>query len=171
MRPRLIISLLKLKLFSQGNIKNFNFILNIGIFLGIFAVTSTLISIFQENKITNLERKISKTNLIIETINTNMSIIPKKIIVLENIKNDYLKQNDFLYTIYFSNLNKLNPNLVSSYEVYYKPTINFVNFVNNSFITLEQFNNINTFLKILDKNPYAQTIYIDEKKRKSMKKS
>ena len=59
MRYRCLFNFLKLAAGSKG-IKKINLFLNFAIFLSIFAITSTLISIYYESKITSLERKITK---------------------------------------------------------------------------------------------------------------
>ena len=54
--------LLKISLLTSKTLKNIKLALNIGIFISIFAITATLISIYYETKINNTEKKFSITN-------------------------------------------------------------------------------------------------------------
>ena len=59
MRYRFLFNFLKLSSLIQRN-KKINLFLNFAIFLSVFAISSTLISIYYESKITSLEKNNKK---------------------------------------------------------------------------------------------------------------
>ena len=84
MRYRFLLNFLRLTAASKG-FKKINFFLNFAIFLSIFAITSTLISIYYESKITSLEREITKNEITLDILSVSTLAIPGKVLSLENI--------------------------------------------------------------------------------------
>ena len=93
MRYRFLFNFLKLTAATKG-IRKINLFLNFAIFLSIFAITSTLISIYYESKITSLERKITKNEITLDILSVSTLAIPGKVLSLENIADDIKKNNE-----------------------------------------------------------------------------
>ena len=91
MRYRFLFNFLKVSLATKG-VSKINVFLNLAIFLSIFAITSTLISIYYESKITDIEKKISKNDITLDILSLNTMAIPGKVLGLENISNDVKKK-------------------------------------------------------------------------------
>ena len=87
MRYRFLFNFLKVSLVTKG-INKINIFLNLAIFLSIFAISSTLISIYYESKITDIEKKIAKNDTILDVLSASTLSIPTKVLGLENISND-----------------------------------------------------------------------------------
>ena len=106
MRYRFLFNFLKVSLATKG-VSKINVFLNLAIFLSIFAITSTLISIYYESKITDIEKKISKNDITLDILSLNTMAIPGKVLGLENISNDVKKNNDIINYLYFSKIGQL----------------------------------------------------------------
>ena len=63
MRYRFLFNFLKVSLVTKG-LSKINIFLNLAIFLSIFAISSTLISIYYESKITDIEKKIALPEIV-----------------------------------------------------------------------------------------------------------
>ena len=84
MRYRFLFNFLKISLVTKG-VTKINVFLNVAIFLSVFAIKSTLISIYYESKITNIEKKISKNDITLDILSLSTLAIPGKVLGLENI--------------------------------------------------------------------------------------
>ena len=100
MRYRFLFNFLKVSLVTKG-LSKINIFLNLAIFLSIFAISSTLISIYYESRITDIEKKISKNEITLDILSLNTMAIPGKVLGLENISNDVKKNNDIINYFYF----------------------------------------------------------------------
>ena len=100
MRYRFLFSFLKSSLLTKG-ISKIRLFLNVAIFLSVFAISSTLISIYYESKITQIEKKIADNDLLLDVLSVSTLAIPGKVLGLENISNDVTKNNDILNYFYF----------------------------------------------------------------------
>ncbi len=137
MRYRFLFNFLKVSLVTKG-VSKINIFLNLAIFLSIFAITSTLISIYYESKITDIEKKISKNDITLDILSLNTMAIPGKVLGLENISNDVKKNNDIINYLYFSKIGQL----VDEYELYYRPVINLSNYLSNNFTTIKLYEDL-----------------------------
>ena len=86
MRYRFLFNFLKVSLVTKGFTK-INIFLNLAIFLSVFAISSTLISIYYESRITDIEKKISKNEITLDVLSLSTTSIPVKVLGLENISN------------------------------------------------------------------------------------
>ena len=134
MRYRFLFNFLKLTAATKG-IKKINLFLNFAIFLSIFAITSTLISIYYESKITSLERKITKNEITLDILSVSTLAIPGKVLSLENIADDIKKNNDVINYFYFTKVGSI----YDDYERYYRPVMSIAEYLNANF------NHINAF--------------------------
>ena len=137
MRYRFLFNFLKVSLVTKG-VSKINVFLNLAIFLSIFAITSTLISIYYESKITDIEKKISKNDITLDILSLNTMAIPGKVLGLENISNDVKKNNDIINYLYFSKIGQL----FDEYELYYRPVINLSNYLSNNFTTIKLYEDL-----------------------------
>ena len=128
MRYRFLFSFLKSSLLTKG-IGKIRLFLNVAIFLSVFAISSTLISIYYESKITQIEKKIADNDLLLDVLSVSTLAIPGKVLGLENISNDVTKNNDILNYFYFSKIGQL----FDEYELYYRPVIALSNYLDNNF--------------------------------------
>ena len=125
MRYRFLFNFLKLAAGSKG-IKKINLFLNFAIFLSVFAITSTLISIYYESKITSLERKITKNEITLDILSVSTLAIPGKVLSLENIADDIKKNNDVINYFYFTKVGSI----YDDYERYYRPVMSIAEYLN-----------------------------------------
>ena len=85
MRYRFLFSFLKSSLLTKG-IGKIRLFLNVAIFLSVFAISSTLISIYYESKITQIEKKIADETTKIKVIMKNWYLKTNK---SNNVRNKY----------------------------------------------------------------------------------
>ena len=152
MRYRFLFNFLKLAAASKG-IKKINFFLNFAIFLSIFAITSTLISIYYESKITSLERKITKNEITLDILSVSTLAIPGKVLSLENVADDIKKNNDVINYFYFTKVGSI----YDDYERYYRPVMSIAEYLNSNFEHIKAFNEVTSmkdqeFLKGVNEN-------------------
>ena len=134
MRYRFLFNFLKISLVTKG-VTKINVFLNVAIFLSVFAITSTLISIYYESKITNIEKKISKNDITLDILSLSTLAIPGKVLGLENISNDIKKNNDIINYVFFSKIGQI----FDEYELYYRPVIHLSNYLSNNFSVIKNF--------------------------------
>ena len=137
MRYRFLFSFLKSSLLTKG-ISKIRLFLNVAIFLSVFAISSTLISIYYESKITQIEKKIAENDLLLDILSVSTLAIPGKVLGLENISNDVTKNNDILNYFYFSKIGQL----FDEYELYYRPVIALSNYLGNNFEVIKNFDGV-----------------------------
>ena len=137
MRYRFLFNFLKLAAASKG-IKKINLFLNFAIFLSVFAISSTLISIYYESKITSLERKITKNEITLDILSVSTLAIPGKVLSLENIADDIKKNNDVINYFYFTKAGSI----YDDYERYYRPVMSIAEYLNANFEHIKAFNEV-----------------------------
>ena len=152
MRYRFLFNFLKLAAAYKG-IKKINLFLNFAIFLSIFAITSTLISIYYESKITSLERKITKNEITLDILSVSTLAIPGKVLSLENVADDIKKNNDVINYFYFTKVGSI----YDDYERYYRPVMSIAEYLNSNFEHIKAFNEVTSmkdqeFLKGVNEN-------------------
>ena len=160
MRYRFLFSFLKSSLLTKG-ISKIKLFLNVAIFLSVFAISSTLISIYYESKITQIEKKIADNDLLLDVLSVSTLAIPGKVLGLENISNDVTKNNDILNYFYFSKIGQL----FDEYELYYRPVINLSNYLSGNFTIIKTFEDL---INIKDEEMVKN---IDKKIFKDLKKN
>lgn len=154
MRYRFLFNFLKVSLVTKG-LSKINIFLNLAIFLSVFAISSTLISIYYESKITDIEKKISKNEITLDVLSLSTTSIPVKVLGLENISNDVKKNNDIINYFYFSKIGQL----FDEYELYYRPVINLSNYLSGNFTIIKTFEDLinikdEEMVKNIDKKIY-----------------
>ena len=154
MRYRFLFNFLKVSLVTKG-LSKINIFLNLAIFLSIFAISSTLISIYYESRITDIEKKISKNEITLDVLSLSTTSIPVKVLGLENISNDVKKNNDIINYFYFSKIGQL----FDEYELYYRPVINLSNYLSGNFTIIKTFEDLinikdEEMVKNIDKKIY-----------------
>ncbi len=137
MRYRFLFNFLKVSLVTK-ELSKINIFLNLAIFLSVFAISSTLISIYYESKITDIEKKISKNEITLDVLSLSAISIPVKVLGLENISNDVKKNNDIINYFYFSKIGQL----FDEYELYYRPVINLSNYLSGNFTIIKTFEDL-----------------------------
>ena len=137
MKPRLLRNLLSLKL-SSLSLNKIKLILNIGIFLSIFAITSSITSIYFESKITNLENKIYKNNNLNDVLSISTTMLPKKISNLEKIINNFNASNDVRVFFYLSKSGEI----FDERELYYMPTMNLIGYLKGQLNIVDDIENV-----------------------------
>ena len=137
MRYKFLFNFLKVSLVTKG-LSKINIFLNLAIFLSVFAISSTLISIYYESKITDIEKKISKNEITLDVLSLSTTSIPVKVLGLENILNDVKKNNDIINYFYFSKIGQL----FDEYELYYRPVINLSNYLSSNFTIIKTFEDL-----------------------------
>ena len=160
MRYRFLFNFLKVSLVTKG-LSKINIFLNLAIFLSVFAISSTLISIYYESKITDIEKKISKNEITLDVLSLSAISIPVKVLGLENISNDVKKNNDIINYFYFSKIGQL----FDEYELYYRPVINLSNYLSGNFTIIKTFEDL---INIKDEEMVKN---IDKKIFKDLKKN
>ena len=96
MRPSLL-RMVRLGLLQDLTQKRLKLILNIAIFLSVFAIASTLISISIEQKINSNQKKIAENNLLIDIASLSIDNLPSNINSLTTIINDSKKNNELMF--------------------------------------------------------------------------
>jgi len=173
MRYRFLFNFLKLTAATKG-IKKINLFLNFAIFLSIFAITSTLISIYYESKITTLERKITKNEITLDILSVSTLAIPGKVLSLENIADDIKKNNDVINYFYFTKVGSI----YDDYERYYRPVMSIAEYLNANFNHINAFKDVTNMEekellkginkeieKNLEQNTKNQKKFLDIKKK------
>ena len=129
MRLKSLILYLKLRTAKDIVINKINFFLNLCVFLIIFAITSTFISIYFEYKINEYEKKINSNNLTIDIASLNLNLLPKNINTLEKHIDENNKTEDIIDYVFFSKIG----GIFTQRDRFYLPAINLVTFLNKGF--------------------------------------
>ena len=77
MRPSLLRTI-RLSLLNDLTQKKLKLVLNIAIFLSVFAIVSTLLSLSIEQKINSNQKKISENNLLIDIASLSIQVLTQK---------------------------------------------------------------------------------------------
>ena len=140
MRPSFL-RLIRLGLLQDVTQKRLKFILNIAIFLSIFAIVSTLISISIERKINLKQKKISENNLLIDIASLSIESLPRNINSLTTIINDSKKNNEIMYFLYFTESGIIFDNR----DLYFQGTLRLANLIEDNYGKIENFSDISSF--------------------------
>jgi len=140
MRPSFL-RLLRLGLLQDLNQKRLKFILNIAIFLSVFAIVSTLISISIERKINLNQKKISENNLLIDIASLSIESLPRNINSLTTIINDSKKNNEIMFFLYFTE----SGIIFNERDLYFLGTARLANLIEDNYEKINMFSDISSF--------------------------
>ena len=140
MRPSLLRAI-RLGLLQDLTQKRLRFILNIAIFLSVFAIVSTLISLSIEQKINSNQKKISKNNLLIDIASLSIQSLPRNINSLTTIINDSKKNNEIIFFLYFTK----SGIIFDDRDLYYFGTARLANLIEDNYQKIDLFSDISSF--------------------------
>ena len=140
MRPSFL-RLIRLSLLQDVTQKRLKFILNIAIFLSVFAIVSTLISISIERKINLNQKKISENNLLIDIASLSIESLPRNINSLTTIINDSKKNNEIMYFLYFTE----SGIIFNERDLYFLGTARLANLIEDNYEKINLFSDISSF--------------------------
>ena len=140
MRPSLLRAI-RLGLLQDLTQKRLRFILNIAIFLSVFAIVSTLISLSIERKINSNQKKISKNNLLIDIASLSIQSLPRNINSLTTIINDSKKNNEIMFFLYFTK----SGIIFDDRDLYYFGTARLANLIEDNYQKIDLFSDISSF--------------------------
>lgn len=135
MRAKSLLIYLKINALKNIVIERINFFLNLCIFLSIFAITSTAISVYYEFKINKIEKEIYENNLLIDIASLNINLLPKNINSLENHIDEQINVKNIIDFFYFSKLGTI----FSKRDQYYMPVLNLMMYLDKGFADFEVF--------------------------------
>ena len=166
MRPSFL-RLIRLGLLQDVSQKRLKFILNIAIFLSVFAIVSTLISISIERKINLKQKKISENNLLIDIASLSIESLPRNINSLTTIINDSKKNNEIMYFLYFTESGIIFDNR----DLYFQGTLRLANLIEDNYGKIENFSDISSFETEIEVNDdYKNYLKLREEIKKDKKK-
>ena len=140
MRPSLL-RMMRLGLLHDLTQKRLKFILNIAIFLSIFAIVSTLISLSIEQKINLNQKKITENNLLIDIASLSIDNLPSNINSLTTIINDSKKNNELMFFLYFTK----SGIIFDERDLYYYGTARLANLIEDNYQKINLFSDISSF--------------------------
>jgi hypothetical protein len=151
--------------------KRLKFILNIAIFLSVFAIVSTLISLSIEQKINLNQKKITENNLLIDIASLSIDNLPSNINSLTTIINDSKKNNELMFFLYFTK----SGIIFDERDLYYYGTARLANLIEDNYQKINLFSDISSFESDIEINDdyknylkLKKVIKNDEKKFKQM---
>ena len=140
MRPSLLRTI-RLSLLNDLTQKKLKLVLNIAIFLSVFAIVSTLISLSIEQKINSNQKKISKNNLLIDIASLSIQSLPRNINSLTTIINDSKKNNEIMFFLYFTK----SGIIFDDRDLYYFGTARLANLIEDNYKKIDLFSDISSF--------------------------
>ena len=165
MRPSFL-RLIRLGLLQDVTQKRLKFILNIAIFLSIFAIVSTLISISIERKINLNQKKISENNLLIDIASLSIESLPRNINSLTTIINDSKKNNEIMYFLYFTE----SGIIFNERDLYFLGTARLANLIEDNYEKINLFSDISSFEADIEINDdYKNYLQLREEIKKDKK--
>lgn len=170
MRPSLL-RMMRLGLLHDLTQKRLKFILNIAIFLSVFAIVSTLISLSIEQKINLNQKKITENNLLIDIASLSIDNLPGNINSLTTIINDSKKNNELMFFLYFTK----SGIIFDERDLYYYGTARLANLIEDNYQKINLFSDISSFESDIEINDdyknylkLKKEIKNDEKKFRQM---
>ena len=140
MRPS-IFRTIRLGLLQDFSQKNLKFVLNIAIFLSVFAIVSTLVSLSIEQKINSKQKKISENNLLIDITSLSIEILPRNINTLTRIINESKKNNEIMFFLYFTK----SGIIFDDRDLYYFGTVRLAHQIEDNYKKIDMFTDISSF--------------------------
>jgi len=133
--------MMRLGLLHDLTQKRLKFILNIAIFLSVFAIVSTLISLSIEQKINLNQKKITENNLLIDIASLSIDNLPSNINSLTTIINDSKKNNELMFFLYFTK----SGIIFDERDLYYYGTARLANLIEDNYQKINLFSDISSF--------------------------
>jgi hypothetical protein len=140
MRPS-IFRTIRLGLLQDFSQKKLKFVLNIAIFLSVFAIVSTLVSLSIEQKINSKQKKISENNLLIDITSLSIEILPRNINTLTRIINESKKNNEIMFFLYFTK----SGIIFDDRDLYYFGTVRLAHQIEDNYKKIDIFTDISSF--------------------------
>ena len=140
MRPS-IFRTIRLSLLQDFSQKKLKFVLNIAIFLSVFAIVSTLVSLSIEQKINSKQKKISENNLLIDITSLSIEILPRNINTLTRIINESKKNNEIMFFLYFTK----SGIIFDDRDLYYFGTVRLAHQIEDNYKKIDMFTDISSF--------------------------
>ena len=140
MRPS-IFRTIRLGLLQDFSQKKLKFVLNIAIFLSVFAIVSTLVSLSIEQKINLKQKKISENNLLIDITSLSIEILPRNINTLTRIINESKKNNEIMFFLYFTK----SGIIFDDRDLYYFGTVRLAHQIEDNYKKIDMFTDISSF--------------------------
>lgn len=140
MRPS-IFRTIRLGLLQDFSQKKLKFVLNIAIFLSVFAIVSTLVSLSIEQKINSKQKKISENNLLIDITSLSIEILPRNINTLTRIINESKKNNEIMFFLYFTK----SGIIFDDRDLYYFGTVRLAHQIEDNYKKIDMFTDISSF--------------------------
>ena len=168
MRIKAFQNLLKLSLVSSS-FKKINFFLNIAIFLSIFAITTSIISIYFETKITKLEDKIAEHSMTSDLLSLSSQSLPGRINIIESVIDEIKLKEDWIDFIYYSKIGQI----FTDRHRFYLPAIRLSGYIENGFSAVETFEeliNVSDNDLLLDNIDLKPILALDRKVQNNKKK-
>lgn len=145
MRFKLLKSFVSLTINSK-NINKIKLFLNIAIFLSIFAITSSFISIYFESKITEIENDINRNDTFNDILSISSNSLTTSIESVEEIIDNSDRENDLYHFIYFSKMGSI----ITSRDMYYMPAMSLKAILKTKFKVLDDFKELRFFKGVGD---------------------
>ena len=162
MRPSLLRTI-RLSLLNDLTQKKLKLVLNIAIFLSVFAIVSTLLSLSIEQKINSNQKKISENNLLIDITSLSIEALPRNINTLTKIINDSKKNNEIMFFLYFTK----SGIIFNERDLYFLATTRLAQAIEDNYKKIGMFSDISSFENDIEINDDYKSYLKLRKKIKS----
>ena len=162
MRPSLLRTI-RLSLLNDLTQKKLKLVLNIAIFLSVFAIVSTLLSLSIEQKINSNQKKISENNLLIDITSLSIEVLPRNINTLTKIINDSKKNNEIMFFLYFTK----SGIIFNERDLYFLATARLAQAIEDNYKKIDMFSDISSFENDIEINDDYKSYLKLKKKIKS----
>ena len=162
MRPSLLRTI-RLSLLNDLTQKKLKLVLNIAIFLSVFAIVSTLLSLSIEQKINSNQKKISENNLLIDITSLSIEALPRNINTLTKIINDSKKNNEIMFFLYFTK----SGIIFNERDLYFLATARLAQAIEDNYKKIGMFSDISSFENDIEINDDYKSYLKWKKKIKS----
>ena len=162
MRPSLLRTI-RLSLLNDLTQKKLKLVLNIAIFLSVFAIVSTLLSLSIEQKINSNQKKISENNLLIDITSLSIEVLPRNINTLTKIINDSKKNNEIMFFLYFTK----SGIIFNERDLYFLATARLAQAIEDNYKKIGMFSDISSFENDIEINDDYKSYLKLKKKIKS----
>ena len=162
MRPSLLRTI-RLSLLNDLTQKKLKLVLNVAIFLSVFAIVSTLLSLSIEQKINSNQKKISENNLLIDITSLSIEVLPRNINTLTKIINDSKKNNEIMFFLYFTK----SGIIFNERDLYFLATARLAQVIEDNYKKIDMFSDISSFENDIEINDDYKSYLKLKKKIKS----
>ena len=154
---------IRLSLLNDLTQKKLKLVLNIAIFLSVFAIVSTLLSLSIEQKINSNQKKISENNLLIDITSLSIEVLPRNINTLTKIINDSKKNNEIMFFLYFTK----SGIIFNERDLYFLATARLAQAIEDNYKKIGMFYDISSFENDIEINDDYKSYLKLKKKIKS----